>query len=435
MSKKKQFNKKNNNKKLQTKQRIIIEQKVQFNDTCTPVQNKFIKERKGKKKNSIIKYLIFTLFFFIGLLFYFISATKQQQKTPTANINLNIQGKINKEKINLYFDFVADENYDSKNLERYLDYYEKYDIAIKNVIIIVNNNLDSLEYTDIMEKFINHKNFIEQNFERYIIYYNNYSLSVDKTITAVNNNLDSHGLKLNNVIESFINQKYYIDSNLERYINYYNKNKNLSYKEIVTRINCNIDKNFYQYVNGADTSKGNLVLVNKFYYLDSNFVPTNLVNVSSKHGRGKLKKEAYEAFKLMYNDASKEGLYLYISSPYRSYSTQKVIYNTYSAKDGKNKADTYSARAGYSEHQTGLAFDLGTASNHSINSFADSKEFKWMQKNAHKYGFILRYPYGKKYLTGYIYEPWHYRYVGIAAATYIYEHNITFEEYYAYFVK
>ena len=97
MSKKKQFNKKNNNKKLQTKQRTIIEQKVQFNDTCTPVQNKSIKERKGKKKNSITKYLIFTLFFFIGLLFYFISATKQQPKTPTANINLNTQGKINKE--------------------------------------------------------------------------------------------------------------------------------------------------------------------------------------------------------------------------------------------------------------------------------------------------------------------------------------------------
>ena len=137
----------------------------------------------------------------------------------------------------------------------------------------------------------------------------------------------------------------------------------------------------------------------------------------------------------MYNDAAKNNLYLYISSPYRSYNRQNVLYNTYVKKDGESKADTYSARPGYSEHQTGLAFDLGTAENHDINEFVESKEFKWMKNNAHKYGFILRYPYGKKYITGYIYEPWHYRYVGIDAATYIYNNNITFEEYYAYFVN
>lgn len=435
MSKKKQFNKKNNNRKLQGKQNAKIEQKIVLNKPDTTVQEKSIKERKGKKKNNITKYIIFTLFFFIGLLFCFWFINEQQKEIPTTNINLDIKENINIDKINLYFDFVAHENYSSQNLKRYLDYYEKYDISIKNTIIIVNNNLDSLKYTDIMETFINNKDFIEKNFERYITYYNTYNLSIDKTILAVNNNIDSHNLKLNKIIESLLKQEYYIDSNLERYINYYNKNNKLSYKEIVTRVNSNIDKKFYHNVNKTDISKGHLMLVNKFYYLDSNYVPNNLVSVNSKHGRGKLQKETYEAFKLMYNAASKEGLYLYISSPYRSYNTQKFLYNTYSKNDGKNKADTYSARAGYSEHQTGLAFDLGTASNHSINSFAESKEFKWVQKNAHKYGFILRYPYGKKYLTGYIYEPWHYRYVGVDAATYIFEHDITFEEYYAYFIK
>ncbi len=79
--------------------------------------------------------------------------------------------------------------------------------------------------------------------------------------------------------------------------------------------------------------------------------------------------------------------------------------------------------------------DLGTSSNPNINDFEKSKEFEWMKKNAHKYGFILRYPENKEYITGYMYEPWHYRYVGIEAATYIYEHNITYEEYYEYFIK
>ena len=150
---------------------------------------------------------------------------------------------------------------------------------------------------------------------------------------------------------------------------------------------------------------------------------------------GKLKKEAYRAFKKMYKDAEEEELYLYISSPYRSYSRQKTLYTNYSNIDGTKEADKYSARPGYSEHQTGLAFDLGTASNHNINDFASSNEFEWVNKNAYKYGFILRYPYGKTYITGYIYEPWHYRYVGIDVATYIYKNNITFEEYYAYFLK
>ena len=108
--------------------------------------------------------------------------------------------------------------------------------------------------------------------------------------------------------------------------------------------------------------------------------------------------------------------------------SQKYLYNSYVSRDGKEEADTYSARPGHSEHQTGLAFDLN-----SIDiSFADTDEGKWVVDNCYKYGFIIRYPEGKDNITGYIYEPWHLRYVGVDLATKLYNQGdwITLEEYY-----
>ena len=93
-------------------------------------------------------------------------------------------------------------------------------------------------------------------------------------------------------------------------------------------------------------------------------------------------------------------------------------------------ADNYSARAGHSEHQTGLAIDIGSTK----TSFEYTNEFKWLQEHAHEYGFIMRYPKGKTWITGYEYEPWHYRFVGVDAATKIFEEGITFEEYYAKYI-
>ena len=136
----------------------------------------------------------------------------------------------------------------------------------------------------------------------------------------------------------------------------------------------------------------------------------------------------------MWQDAYNEGLYLYIRSPYRSYNTQNNLYERYAAQDGYDEADTYSARPGYSEHQTGLAFDV-TSKSTTLGTFENTEEFKWMKNNAYKYGFILRYPKGKENITGYIYESWHYRYVGKDVAKYIYENDLTFEEYYEYYVK
>ena len=185
----------------------------------------------------------------------------------------------------------------------------------------------------------------------------------------------------------------------------------------------------------ADLSKGDLILVNKFYYLDKDYVPEDMVIIESKYGVSQyLKKDVYNAYINMWNDAKANGLTLYINSPYRSYNTQYGLYHNYGKRDGYNLADTYSARPGYSEHQTGLAFDVTSLSTN-FDTFGYSNEYNWLQEHAAEYGFILRYPKGKEYITGYQYESWHYRYVGVEAAKYIKENNLTFEEYYAYFVK
>ena len=133
-------------------------------------------------------------------------------------------------------------------------------------------------------------------------------------------------------------------------------------------------------------------------------MPDDLVTVEAAYGVSQpLKKEVYDAYLNMWNDAKKEGLTLYINSPYRSYNTQSGLYNNYVARDGVALADTYSARPGFSEHQTGLAFDV-TSRSTNFDTFAYSNEYEWLQNNGYKYGFILRYPKGKEYITGYQYE-------------------------------
>ena len=127
-------------------------------------------------------------------------------------------------------------------------------------------------------------------------------------------------------------------------------------------------------------------------------------------------------------DATSLGLNIWIQSGYRSYELQESLYNKYVNRDGKIAADTYSARPGHSEHQTGLAFDLNTIT----DDFQYTDEGKWINDNCYKYGFILRYPKGKEHYTGYKYESWHLRYVGTNLATKLYNNGdwITLEEHF-----
>ena len=176
------------------------------------------------------------------------------------------------------------------------------------------------------------------------------------------------------------------------------------------------------------------MLVNKYYYLDKNY-KLELITQEAKYGKAnvKLEKETYEHFKKMFEAAKKENLTLYVNSAYRSYEEQKSVFDYYEKIMGPEVLE-YAAKPGHSEHQTGLALDIfkpGTTT----KTFEKTKEFKWLQQHAHKYGFILRYPKGKENITGYDYESWHYRYVGEEIATYIWKNNITFDEYYAFFIE
>lgn len=234
-------------------------------------------------------------------------------------------------------------------------------------------------------------------------------------------------------INQFKEYSFYKEENLRRYQNY-QKKKNLSNKETVLHVNIGLDSDFYTNVKASNYLNTNYLIVNKYNYLPSNYIPKNLVKLNEYAKENiTLNQEAYEAFKLMARDASLNNLNLRIISAYRSYEYQKNLYNRYLENDRQDVVDTYSARAGYSEHQTGLAIDIDNKKSLYID-FEKTNEFKWMKDNCYKYGFILRYPENMEHITGYMYEPWHYRYIGVKESTYIHDHNISFEEYYYEFI-
>ncbi len=162
----------------------------------------------------------------------------------------------------------------------------------------------------------------------------------------------------------------------------------------------------------AGTYINGILIVNKKYSLPANYNPG-------------VDKTASLALSTLQQAAKKEGYSIPLISGFRSYNTQKRLYNNYVARDGEALANTYSAKPGQSEHQTGLAFDVGKLD----NNYGETKEGIWLKENAHRFGFIIRYLKGKEDITGYQYEPWHIRYVGESIANEIYQRQITLEEY------
>lgn len=180
--------------------------------------------------------------------------------------------------------------------------------------------------------------------------------------------------------------------------------------------------------NGITYVDGYLV-VNKTYPLPEDYIPAGThKTVAGENCQDCIIEEGYEAYTRMKQDAASEGMTLWIASGYRSYKYQNSLYTGYVKRSGKTAADTYSARPGHSEHQSGYAFDLNSVN----DSFANTKEGKWIADNCYKYGFIIRYPKGKDDETGYKYEPWHLRYVGLDLATKLYNAGewITMEDYF-----
>jgi len=187
---------------------------------------------------------------------------------------------------------------------------------------------------------------------------------------------------------------------------------------------------FYKNIKNVKNPNSLDTLVNKNHRLDKFYKPNDLVLLDTRYSNENkfLREEAKINFEKLSSDASKLGYKIIATSTYRSYFYQNELYNYYVKSKGMEYADRCSARPGHSEHQTGLAVDV-MGSNEDYDEFELSIEFNWMINNAHKYGFILRYPKGKEHITGFKYEPWHYRYVGKDIATFIYENKLTLEEY------
>lgn len=183
-----------------------------------------------------------------------------------------------------------------------------------------------------------------------------------------------------------------------------------------------------QEINGATYIDG-VLIANKTYALPQDFIPTNPDQpVNADRSSTCLDKTLMSAWNTMLKDATAKGLNIYIASGYRSYNYQVNVYNRYVKSDGAAVADTYSSRPGNSEHQTGLCFDLNTIE----DSFQYTNEGKWVNDNCYKYGFCIRFPKGKDSATGYQYESWHLRYVGVDLATKLYNNGdwISLEEYF-----
>lgn len=213
-----------------------------------------------------------------------------------------------------------------------------------------------------------------------------------------------------------------------RYRAWAEANPQLTTEQVVLAVNIGLDKEFYEDTDLVSQPDSLTVLVNKYHALPQDYVP-KLETLGYPYGTGSLRPEAAAAFRAMADAARKDGISLQSVSAYRSYERQESIYARYLSQDTQASVDSYSARPGYSEHQTALALDINTASLSA--HFENTPAYTWLVEHCAEYGFILRYPQGKEDITGYRFEPWHYRYVGVEAAQACMSQNITFEEYLA----
>ena len=301
------------------------------------------------------------------------------------------------------------------------------------VFLIVGILLGINYYNDYQYKQTNEYKLLEKG----------YSLEDTKTIFAKLSETEQQKLIDNDKddkIISLLEQKYFLEKNLEDYKEYINKNNETDYAKVISIVNVHANHKWYQLELNTNKDLGMLMNVNKFYTLSETYTPENLKNIDltyayDEEGKNKLIDYAYDKFLELWQAANDQGFYLMVTSSYRDYESQKEIYDYRVSTWGERKADETAARPGHSEHQTGLVIDMTSKTEPLADSFTDSKAYEWLKENAYKYGFIERYPEGKTYLTGYNPESWHWRYVGLEAAKTMHDEDITFDEYYAFYVE
>ena len=228
---------------------------------------------------------------------------------------------------------------------------------------------------------------------------------------------------------------HYIEKNKSRYEAFEAKNPKIPYNEMLAYVNANVDKGFYNGVVTVRNPSSTTILVNKNFVLPTGYEPGDLVTFLGGH---RLRREAARQLVKMRDDMLSLGYRMTVIATYRSFGTQTNSYNNAVARFGVANAEVSFARPGHSEHQTGLAVDLlhvGGFDYMQNSGFEKTKEFTWLQENAYRYGFILRYPDGYRDIHGFIFEPWHWRYVGVAAATAMHIRGIALlEEYYGQYL-
>lgn len=237
-------------------------------------------------------------------------------------------------------------------------------------------------------------------------------------------------------LTKFIKEKYFIYDNLERYLDYASSNPSTEATKVVSIVNSKADTEWYSNIKETDTSKGELMLVNKFYGLKENYEPEDLITVSETYAyKGKkVSKVMYDYLTDMLDSAKSSGYTLVVSQGYRSYADQEEAYKGIQNSSGASVADRQAARPGHSEYQTGLSI-IVEPYNKVVEDVSQSEEHSWLINNCHRFGFILRYPEGTSEITGFSTDNWRLRFVGVDAATKIHNEGITFDEYYAYYVN
>ena len=281
---------------------------------------------------------------------------------------------------------------------------------------------------------------INDNTSNYILKIHNLGYS-NKVVDYVIRNLSKNQItdflsrKYSKDFEEYVSSEFFSYKKYERYLEYGKKNKKLKPSDIVLRIELNLDKTYYEdsvMIKNPDKID---TLANKYYEIPEDYEPSDLVDMdddyaNNMYGQKKLRKEAYNKFVEMCKASRKDGVKFYAESAYRSYDYQNTIYKNYVNDHGQAEANKYAAKPGFSEHELGLAIDLANI----WTITTKGEEYKWISKNAYKYGYIIRYKEEWEDITGYAAESWHIRYVGIKHATMIHKKNMTYEEYYLKYI-
>lgn len=328
--------------------------------------------------------------------------------------------------------------YSDKAIYQILTKFKKKDVLEIGKNKTLNKAFESVDYKD--ENFHNYTKIKYQNHDKLIKNINElikkgYSNDDISMILAHGTSSDVEEFAKRDKVR-YLEEFYTIDyakiKYYDRYLDYMDKSREDEETSVLV-VNLGMDKEDYE--DPVEVTEFSYdMLINKHRMLKHDFVPKDLVSIGLDYASDKglkANKTALIAAEQMIDDAEKEGYQLVINSSYRSYEDQEEIQNTYKNLYGENYVTNYVLRPGFSEHQTGLSFDIGSRVS---NVFLQSKEYNWIVDNCYKYGFIYRFKKEYEGVTGIKHEAWHYRYVGKDIAKYIYENDITLEEYYAKFL-